>query len=683
MEEEEEIDIIGDYEREISNISSGQILSCEYTVHPRWLTDNADLWAESSGKESQTKDSVETIELSEISELEWPNQHACENFIVLDKDIPVIEEEVVASTSGVGKAKKKLQTHPRSLLRKPFNTEEMSVENVPQENLLQLPETQTRLPSMSETSDCDSERVNQRTSRTIPAISAKTPRRQSPKKKRSKGQHSSRPPRHKKTQKEDFGENITIIHDSGNYSDGQNLWIGEEFAVKISHEETESDEEVDIETEDNPVELKLVDPEQSSPDPKVKEESIKSSEIDKSVGRPEVPEEIRDILDSVEIPQGEKKIPQTEITAVEKFIFAEFFEGRATKTPDRFLKIRTHILTSWANGRPAYVGKTAVRSGLKNCGDVNCISRIHTFLEQTGVINFGHAGEYFHYIRPLWRLLDTFTSVPRRNTAEGKVTAGKRNRIRHSDGMNVTIQHSNETLMRVSATAERSDKWKRSRDIELVKCRKFFPPTECPPFSVTITLSTLLCLQLHSLTSRHEVMGFLGGHWHGQSISVERYKPCRTSKQSGTMCEMCPVSQVEQSDCLFMEGFQLLGWFHSHPLFPPNPSRMDIETQAEMQKHFSAEDAPFVGFILGCVEMNFKCIYIVAGGNSLEESVYEIEVQVNEDSEDLGKHLQDVLPLFAPLTTDTVEKFKTSANTLLQQQGLSCDIASLINFMGI
>lgn len=30
-----------------------------------------------------------------------------------------------------------------------------------------------------------------------------------------------------------------------------------------------------------------------------------------------------------------------------------------------------------------------MRPGLKNCGDVNCIGRIHAYLESVGAINFG------------------------------------------------------------------------------------------------------------------------------------------------------------------------------------------------------------------------------------------------------------------------------------------------------
>lgn len=67
------------------------------------------------------------------------------------------------------------------------------------------------------------------------------------------------------------------------------------------------------------------------------------------------------------------------------------------------------------------------------------------------------------------------------------------------------------------------------------------------------------------------------------------------------------VSQVEQVSNLSAEGYELLGWFHSHPTFEPNPSRTDVATQADMQHQFSFDgDRPFIGFILGCIDMRFK-----------------------------------------------------------------------------
>lgn len=46
------------------------------------------------------------------------------------------------------------------------------------------------------------------------------------------------------------------------------------------------------------------------------------------------------------------------------------------------------FLSTRLKSKPKYLNKTSVRPGLKNCGDVNCIGRIHTYLELIGAINF-------------------------------------------------------------------------------------------------------------------------------------------------------------------------------------------------------------------------------------------------------------------------------------------------------
>lgn len=73
----------------------------------------------------------------------------------------------------------------------------------------------------------------------------------------------------------------------------------------------------------------------------------------------------------------------------EKKFNEEFFMGRSLKTPQRYIKIRNHILDMWDKTKPSYLYKTSVRSGLRNCGDVNSIGRVHAFLEEIGAINVG------------------------------------------------------------------------------------------------------------------------------------------------------------------------------------------------------------------------------------------------------------------------------------------------------
>ncbi|NXA08582.1 MYSM1 deubiquitinase, partial [Sapayoa aenigma] len=88
-------------------------------------------------------------------------------------------------------------------------------------------------------------------------------------------------------------------------------------------------------------------------------------------------------------PDQEVEVDRSIILEEEKQAIPEFFEGRQAKTPERYLKIRNYILDQWDRCKPKYLNKTSVRPGLKNCGDVNCIGRIHTYLELIGAINFG------------------------------------------------------------------------------------------------------------------------------------------------------------------------------------------------------------------------------------------------------------------------------------------------------
>lgn len=96
-----------------SNIDAGQILSCEYTVHPRWLNDNNDgneLWPANLPKQS-SQDEMElvqdevVIEEPEPIELNWTEDHEHEEIsncgdIIFEQDIPASLEEEVITNSG-------------------------------------------------------------------------------------------------------------------------------------------------------------------------------------------------------------------------------------------------------------------------------------------------------------------------------------------------------------------------------------------------------------------------------------------------------------------------------------------------------------------------------------------------------------------------------------------------------
>jgi len=95
-------------------------------------------------------------------------------------------------------------------------------------------------------------------------------------------------------------------------------------------------------------------------------------------------------IEDVEIPPPKVlELQEDHVLDLEMLANSEFFEGNAVKTPERYVRIRNHIVRTWAMNKQRYITKTSVRRGLRDCGDVNAIGRVHQFLELVGAINFG------------------------------------------------------------------------------------------------------------------------------------------------------------------------------------------------------------------------------------------------------------------------------------------------------
>jgi hypothetical protein len=167
--------------------------------------------------------------------------------------------------------------------------------------------------------------------------------------------------------------------------------------VKVAKDDVDSDIEIDVDSDTNDP---VVEDVQSNKEPSKTDLVLVEEEDKRLLELKESNPTLHYFLESCEIPDEEVKVNSSEISDLEKFMCFEFFSGRTTKTPDRYLRIRNHILGIWNNMKPNYLSKTQARQGLKNCGDVNCISRIHSLLEQVGAINFG-CHDNFQYIRPL------------------------------------------------------------------------------------------------------------------------------------------------------------------------------------------------------------------------------------------------------------------------------------------
>ncbi|KAJ1680031.1 hypothetical protein EV182_000822 [Spiromyces aspiralis] len=320
----------------------------------------------------------------------------------------------------------------------------------------------------------------------------------------------------------------------------------------------------------------------------------------------------------------------TAITDKEKAACREFFVGKHNKTPERYIKIRNHIVNEWNRVKPKYLTKIAVRPGLKDCGDVNAIGRVHSFLEQLGVINVGTGKLPAPKRRPAPRprpssaalagaAMTTAVSSPRREaswfseTDLGKAFGPRKRRVRDEFGQWIdekdlegrvishevivrTDQDNGAKRKRRKAQDMMDDEW---NDFTLIPCRSY---TELypAPFRVEIDSEALLLADLHSHMASTEIIGLLGGTYDAtnRALRVTAVFPCN-SISTTIQCEMDPASEIEAREEFSKQQLQVVGWYHSHPTFEPNPSVRDIVNQSSYQELCRLEGGvePFIGVI--------------------------------------------------------------------------------------
>ncbi|KAK3839272.1 MAG: hypothetical protein JOS17DRAFT_679009, partial [Linnemannia elongata] len=318
-------------------------------------------------------------------------------------------------------------------------------------------------------------------------------------------------------------------------------------------------------------------------------------------------------------------LDKTIITEEETRVHSEFFCNKASKTPERYQRIRNTIIQAWEKSPSTYLTKTSVRSALKDCGDVNAIGRVHSWLESIGAINVGMTASSpgASLARPrnggsnsnpaVLNDLDDMDSVwvtpPLRrrrvrnergewvneSDLEGHV-------IEHNVPRNLRAGHlirqSNRSYFHVGGSLSGGNQYDPFR---LVPLRKYNAQNQAP-FRVKVSSDAMLIMDFHSHLAETEVIGLLGGLYDEDEkiLFILGVFPCR-SISTGLQCEMDPESDVEARFFFSSKGFVVVGWYHSHPTFEPNPSIRDIENQSEHQTMFRRHELnvePFVGVIV-------------------------------------------------------------------------------------
>lgn len=154
-------------------------------------------------------------------------------------------------------------------------------------------------------------------------------------------------------------------------------------------------------------------------------------------------------------------------------------------------------------------------------------------------------------------------------------------------------------------------------------------------------LSSILTMDFHAHLSVTEVMGLVAGYWIPQnnSVIITHYEPCLNIASSSIHCDMCPISQAKAADAIHEKGLDILGWFHTHPTFAPEPSQQDLETQQTLQQ-WIGNKKPCVGVILSPFSSNgaliaspYRCL--IVDTNSVGQLVpYRFNVDIIADNID-------------------------------------------------
>ena len=188
--------------------------------------------------------------------------------------------------------------------------------------------------------------------------------------------------------------------------------------------------------------------------------------------------------------------------------------------------------------------------------------------------------------------------------------------------------------------------------LELHPMRKFSPSPPgsgvpgAQPFKLTVSPAAMLVMDLHAHLCTNEVIGYLGGSWDPdtKSLTIERAFPGR-GVASGMDVEMDPIAEVELKSQVEAQHMKVVGWYHSHPVFEPTPSGVDINNQLNYQRLFRDESVgvePFVGFIVGPYDMRLPnqvssvtafCAQRLMKAGATEDVPFEVSYGLSDDKD--------------------------------------------------
>ncbi|KAI7903482.1 uncharacterized protein BX663DRAFT_485634 [Cokeromyces recurvatus] len=311
--------------------------------------------------------------------------------------------------------------------------------------------------------------------------------------------------------------------------------------------------------------------------------------------------------------EPEYEFDETKITNDERASNVEWFEGKPSKTPERYMRIRNHIINNWKISRPKYLSKTAGRRNLENCGDVNAVGRIHSYLQCRNIINVDCVEPFPRKkrVRARNKSVRILEHYSKRRTTLSKHDWVHLNHDICKQQEDTMIASNNKDERRgireKTVLKEHYDVFYHDSDndpFRLIPLNQYSKHMNAP-FIVNISSNVLLVIDFHSHLAYTEIIGLLAGAVIRKEngaihVQVEYIFPCRSTSAS-MQSEMDPISEMEAYELFKKKGLKVVGWYHSHPTFEPEPSIRDIANQASYQFLFRDDTLglePFIGIII-------------------------------------------------------------------------------------
>ncbi|XP_068726226.1 MPN domain-containing protein-like [Montipora capricornis] len=163
----------------------------------------------------------------------------------------------------------------------------------------------------------------------------------------------------------------------------------------------------------------------------------------------------------------------------------------------------------------------------------------------------------------------------------------------------------------------------------LVELVNFFSLGKVQPFSIDISTNCLLLMDYHCHLTSSEVVGYLAGKFDSQTdhMKIVQAFPCRCRFADK---ENAPKVEEEIRNAISQRGLVLVGWYHSHPSYQPDPSLQDIQNQLKYQSILQQDNAPY-GPCLGIIVSPYDSYR-----PSKESTIRAFWVQASSDSHKLG-----------------------------------------------